>query len=144
MAEPIAEVGYLAGACGHTGDGWQKLGMVWGYYDRWYEDLSFTVTAEITSKNSTPVPDGYVYVAQVVQIRNTTRAATTHQITLLTAAADEAIIAFVTGVDRWFPTVWNGAAPLKKDDYINVGMGEGEVGDSVQAAIWGYKMRLDL
>ena len=144
MAEPIAGVGYLAGLCGHTGTAWQKLQMLWGYYDRWYEDLSFTITAEITNKNSTPVPSGYVYVAQVIQVRDKTRDGTTHQITLLTSDADEAIIAFATGVDKYVPTVWNGGIPLKKGDYVNVGIAAGLVDDVIQAAVWGYKMRLDL
>ena len=144
MGEPIAEVGYLAGLCGHTGTGWRKLQMLWGYYDRWYEDLSFTMTAAADSKNSTPVPEGYVYVAQAIQVRNMTRDGTTHQITLLTGTADQAIIAFATLMAKEVPTVWNGGVPLKKDDYVNVGVALGAVDDVVQAAVWGYKMRLDL
>ena len=144
MAEPIAEVGYLAGACGHTGTAWQKLQMLWGYYDRWQEDLSLVMpSAGNYAALSTAVPEGYVYVLEIAAVRNATRAAGPASVQMMVGDTGIPML-WKASVVQWEPLLFAGRATMKEGDQIQLVMNVCQQDDEIQAFVHGHKMRLDL
>ena len=144
MGEPIAEVGYLAGLCGHTGTAWQKLGMLWGYYDRWQEDLSETkVGAGNYTKLSTAVPAGYVYILEAAVARNATRAAGPASVQMLVAGTGIPLV-WVASIVQFEPVLFSRRVTLKEGDQIRLVIAACQDLDEIEAFVHGYKMRLDL
>ena len=144
MAEPIAGVGYLAGQCGYTGTDWQKLQMLWGYYDRWYENVEETTPVNGNEIFITPVDTNYVHVLQFYSMAQFDAVARTGSVRLMAGDVSCAMLYPTTSFESG---VWYNGSPnvvLKEGDKVRfyvAGMAEGK---AIKLLVWGYKMRLDL
>ena len=144
MSEPIARVGYLAGLCGYTGADWQKLQMLWGYYDRWAELVSNldAATGE-NNLNSAAVLAGYVHVLLAAWGQDNTSDPGVVDIRVWDGTQYHAL-AYETPGGIAIPALWAGMAVLKEGDKANVRLRGCTLHDDLYAGFIGYKMRLDL
>lgn len=128
------------GGCHLDPNQWWNL--VFGYNNRWVEDLGGTQSgAGAYNKASIAVPAGYIYVAQFVFARNTTGAR--GRATLFAYdAVDEYIFNSVAAPATNEPVTWNGGLVLKAGDTIGVRQISCLNGDVIQAGVWGYMMKL--
>ena len=140
VAEPIAEVGYLAGNCQYDGSAWVKSNLLWGYHDRWFENLGGTFVEDtIYIKASTAVPEGYVYVMQMCTVRNVTRAPTTMSISV---GYDDNwwYLEYDTTPAKLIPLISRTTMCLKEGDKARVAVAGCVADDVIEACVWGYKM----
>ena len=130
------------GVWGWDETAWRKLAMLWGYSDRWAENLGGTKSGAGTYLASTvAVPAGWVYVAQFAFFRNITGVrgnAGIYFYDTVTAYWSCYVVAPVA----WIPLLWNGAVPLCAGDSLRVTQSTCLDGDVIQAGVWGYKMRV--
>lgn len=120
----------------------QFFNLIFGYYDRYAQDVSWILTAASGSKFSTPVPAGEVWVINTASMRNMTGAATDFNIRLYLGASMGPTIAQASGVAQYVPMYWNGQIVLKEGDKVYFGVDSGAIGESIWAHVWGYKMKL--
>ena len=144
MAEPIAEVGYLAGLCGYTGTAWQKLGMVWGFGSQYVEVLEVESTGEATTfiVGSTVDP-GEVWVVTGLVIYHADPVA---RLTVLAAEVTPGTLnidADATLAQR-VRMVWSGMLVLTEGDYISSWVTALASGVKAYLSIFGYKMKLNM
>ena len=144
MAEPIAGVGYLAGQCGYTGTAWQKLGMVWGFYDTVSEivlDSDLPAGASILS--GALVPAGEVWVISSIAVQVTSATITGLLAWAFVDGVEGMIIAeFPPTSGRWY--VNTGMWVLAEGDKMQFQVAGATAGDAFNGRYIGYKMRLDL
>ena len=144
MGEAIAEVGYLAGLCGHTGTGWQKLQMLWGFYDVVSEAIDdFALGAGAVSKFSQVVPADEVWVISTVShsIVSTTITSILGSIHVNGIYSHIDSVVPPTSAQWYFVT---GQYILGPGDRLRWIISNCTAGDTFQARYAGYKMRLDL
>ena len=144
MAEPIAEVGYLAGLCGHTGTDWQKLQMLWGYYDTISEAVVDTeLVAGTNILYGTAVPVGEVWVVTTVAGRYDGAVATAlYTGCTVGGVAVNTVSAVPPTSAVWYPAI--GQFVLKEGDKAHCFILDAAAGDDGYLRYCGYKMRLDL
>jgi len=131
-----------AGAHGWDGAAWHKLPLIWGYSDRWLDDISFTMTEDAAfSKITTPVPAGYVYVLQVASLTNDTGARGMARI-FVRHTAEWFALAYTLTPARYEPTVARGPIVLKEGDRVVMQQSGCLTNDVVYAYVWGYKMKV--
>jgi len=130
------------GLHGWDGANWQKLNLLFGYYERWLENLGGTQSGNGNySANTTPVPQGYVYVLQGVSIRNLSGSRGETRILLTDGSVP--FIALVNMTPTQFVSdVVIGNFVLCEGDYVNIFVYGCSDGDVIQAAAWGYKMKI--
>lgn len=115
---------------------------VFGYSDRWSEDLSETKAGDGTYQGTTiVVPVGYVYVVNFMYYRNNTGARGNvsmrfHDGTTYYYAA------FNTSPEQLVPTKWEGAVKLAAGDSVLITQNSCVHNDVIQAGVWGYKMKV--
>lgn len=137
-----SEASFKDGAWGHDGTVWRKLAMLWGYSDRWFQNLSESAPSTGTwTKLSTPVPAGEVYKLEFVYVLNDSRSG--DAVTFSTASGG-VVNYFVldTTVAQYFPNVFVGGVTLKEGDQIRITMSGVVAGDVMKACVWGYKMKV--
>lgn len=140
-----------------TGDEWDALeaivadmerilmgneNTIWGYYDRWYEDLSETVPSTGTwVRKSSPVPAGEVHVLEFAYSINDTRQCDYAQ---FAAEVDLVVNKFYysTDVVQSLPNIYNGKVTLREGDRVRLQMPGCSTGDVMKACVWGYKMKV--
>ena len=144
MSEAIAGVGYLAGLCGHTGTDWQKLPMLWGYSNQFSEDLGGEATGAYYQKGSSSPPAGEIWIVQAIAVREMARDGTNALLYIEYAAGHTLSLNFAATLTRYYPLLVTGAFVLKTGDDAWVYIAGTQVGDVIEAAVCGYKMRLDL
>lgn len=144
MGEAIAEVGYLAGNCQYDGSAWRKSNLLFGYSDRWYEDLSGNASGTSYGKNATPVPEGYIYVIQALFVENDSRAGAYGNLLIYKSATEWVATAYEANLGQYVPLCSTAMVVLKQGDYPRVFMGGCLDGDAISAGVWGYKMKLDM
>lgn len=137
-----AEAHFRLGLWGHDGTVWRKLNLLWGFYDRFEENLSETKSGDgAFQAYSTVVPAGEVHVLQNAHLVNNTRAGGVTTISLYGTGgpyyvATGAAPAVNVGV------IINGAWVLKAGDKVRLRMNTCLDGDSIIAGVWGYKMKV--
>lgn len=116
--------------------------VIFGYFDRWHENLGAVVSADGTYQSATgAVPTGYVYVLQHIYITNQTGSrgkATVY------AQDDVSLVKLnvtVTPV-RYGLTDWTGSVTLRSGDRAGVTMESCLENDVIDAHLWGYKMQV--
>ena len=130
----------------HQYDGatWRKSNLLWGYNDRWIENLGGTQSnAGMYSATTTEVSEGYVYILQLLSIRNISSAGGT---TLLRVLPETGSYVFLWAPSRlkFEPLLWTGELCLKAGDTVRVTMGSCGDGDTIEAVAWGYKLKVDM
>lgn len=116
--------------------------VIWGYKDRWTQDLSETKSGDGDFLKWVPqVPAGYVYVVQFAYMRNDT------------GQRGAAEIEAYNGMHYWTLErddslaanellSWVGNLVLKESDQLNFFMGSCLNGDVMHAGVWGYTMEV--
>jgi len=116
--------------------------VIFGYSDRWHENLGNTAGADGTYQSATgPVPNGYVYVLQHIYITNETGArgkATVY------AQDDVSLVKLNVTIapGQNEITDWTGSVTLRYGDRAGVTMESCLTGDVLNAHLWGYKMQV--
>ena len=144
MGEPIAEVGYLAGLCGHTGTDWQKNPLVWGFSEIWDENLGGTADGTSYTKATSTVPSDELWILGAISIRNNTRAGGHTDISIVRASGATMFINYAASVGQYEPLLTTGMFVLGEGDYASVYMAGIQANDVIKAGLTGYKMKLNL
>jgi len=139
-----SEAHFDKGQWGFDGTVWRRLQLLWGYYDRWAEDLGGTKSGAGTYQaQTTVVPAGYVYVLQCVSLVNDGGSRGRTRFFLMGGVNYVCLAAAVTPA-QFVPLVWNGGVPLKEGDSVLVQMVSCLDADVLYGGAWGYKMRVNL
>ena len=188
MGEPIAEVGYLAGICGHDGTDWEKVlidaskrlvvavaalsgevevvqsdpadllvgqhqfdGSAWrksnllfGYNDKWAENMGGDATGTEWVKNSAVVPAGEIWVLQALSIRNETRAPGITYLFAYPIAGLPVCLNYASSLALHEPLLIGGTFAIHAGGYVRVWMGGCQALDVIEGGTIGYKMKLDM
>lgn len=132
------------GGWGFDGTVWRKNNLLWGYHDRWYEDLGGDRDGDGTyTAHSTAVAAGYVHVVEFVSFRN------------ITGSRGAVQLRAKVGVLFWIlkynatpvlnvPDIAYGPFTLKEGDQVTVRQSACLDNDELEAVVWGYKMRIDM
>jgi len=128
------------GLWGYDGVRWRKLPLLWGYSDRWFENLDYTADATYILRKSAAVPAGYVYVLEAAALLLLQRATTSASIEVLPAGAPGCPVqnAAALAANTWL--FWVGRATLKAGDQVQLYLNNCQAGDTFSGRIWGYKM----
>jgi len=130
------------GSHGWDGSAWRKLPMVWGYSDRWYEQVSnINAGAGNNDLSTAVVPSGYIYRAEWQVALNTARSPTTIWFASW-AGATKRIYYEQPGSGQAKRAYSPIPVTLKAGDKIGVTIGGCEAGDDIYYRVWGYKMRV--
>lgn len=130
-------------AYGWDGSQWRKSGLLWGYNDRYAEDLGGTKSgAGQYSANSTAVPAGEIWVVNFVTLRNHTAARGAALLMVYDGSAYYRFVYDATPAQS-VPLTYTGNLALKEGDFINVRMDTCQDGDTIHAGVWGYKMKVN-
>lgn len=132
----------ICGSYGWDGSEWRKLAMLWGYSDRWGEDIGGVKSGDGTySKYTVAVPAGYVYVVQIITLRNMSGARSTIAFYLRDSVTDLIILRYPAPAQHELITL-QAAFVLKEGDQIKVTQDLCLNGDGLQGLVWGYKMKV--
>lgn len=135
-----AEEHFDKGLWGYDGSAWRKLALLWGYTDRYSEDLGGTKSgAGQYVGTGTSVPAGEVWTVNFVTLRNQTGSRGAG----LLMVHDGSLyyrFAYEASSTQSIPLIFTGSLPLKEGDYIQVRMDACSDNDVLQAGVWGYKM----
>lgn len=132
----------LVGAHGWDGAAWRKLPLVWGYYNRWLNDLSGTKDGDgVYDAPTTAVPAGSVYVLECISIRNKTRAPSKIEASIV-SGGETYVIAVDTTPAQWIPLVYSSRLTLKEGDQIAISVEGCLDNDVLVGAAWGYEMKI--
>ena len=141
MGEPIAEVGYLAGVCGHDGTDWQKLNLIPSYHSQYFESFGGSVSGTTETFDATAVGEGYVIWLQCIEARNNSVSGCDIFL-IINIGGMQMIVAAEDGVTISIPVVWNGGIPMKKDDYVQVYVKDAVDGNVIECMAVGYKQQI--
>lgn len=141
ITDPSEEY-FKDGTWGWNGTDWVKLPIVFGYYERWAEDLGETKSgAGAFVSASTAVPAGEVWVLQCLHVRNETgaRGAVTM---FLMGGVDWSACAYVVAPGQGAPVLFQGPVTLREGDSLYVQQLACQDADVIRSAAWGYKMKV--
>jgi len=132
----------VCGSYGWDGSAWRKLPLVWGYYDRWAENLGGTQSnAGTYTKLTTAVPPGYVYTLQFLTVRDVSSAPSVITIELSDGASVYTLKRDASPA-RYEPVNWIGEIALKEGDSVRVRLTGCGDGDTIEAVAWGHTMKV--
>ena len=135
MSNPVAIYGY-------DGSEWQKLPLLWGFSEIWYEDLGGTQEGDGTyAVYSTPVEAGYIHVCQIISLRNNTGA----RGEILFGVYNDSAVVYVHGnlsPAQYGPEVFSGCLVLEYPERIRVVHVNCLDGDVLEGGVRGYKMKI--
>ena len=143
MAEPIAEVGYLAGLCRHDGTDWQKLkiGTLFNFESVVAKLKLEDATGVVLTLDLDTVPSGKVWIITDIAARNIDGDIATS----LTFFARHDDSDYTLG--SWFETtaegqwrVWQGEIPLDANDNIRIAFNGVAAPETCQGTVYGYQM----
>jgi len=127
---------------GWDGTNWRKLPLLWGYSDRWHEDLGGTQSGAGTySGYTTAVPAGYVYVLQVASLRNASGARGRMYIQVYSNSTFVELASALTPAQNW-SLVSQATIVLKEGDRVQILQTTCSDGDTLYGGAWGYKMKI--
>lgn len=128
----------------YTGAGWVKSNLLFGYNDRWSEQVSDTnVDAGFNKLESASVGSGYVYVAVAAWAHDADNAPSQLDFGLY----DGSIYHYFRLDDSpsaGVATVWSGMVVFKEGDLFRARFFDCTVGDDIYTGVLGYKMKLDM
>lgn len=137
-----AEPYFKDGIWGWDGSVWRKLPLIWGYSDRWLEDLGGTKSgAGNYQKFGAVVPAGYVYVLQALFIRNDSGARGRAYLEVYDGSDMYSLVTVMVPA-RYEVCAWDGALVLKAGDRVVVTQHTCLDADVLKGGSWGYKMKV--
>jgi len=130
------------GTWGWDGTQWRKLGLLWGYSDRYVERAgNESAAAGYNVLASSTVPAGEVWVVQGVVVKNV-NTATQCNAFLVASDTGYALTERVTLTpDTWYCFAINPAI-MKAGDYLTTAFFNCQAGDGLYMDINGYKMKV--
>jgi len=130
----------MAHIFGWDGSAWRKLAMVWGFSDRWVEEITTTTgAAGIRRLSFTACSTGEVWVLLAVNGRNQNTDPTDIQVIIFAGGiAVQLNVVATPGVN--VRAIWSGHQVLKKDDYVQIRFSGCALDDDVTGEVLGYKM----
>lgn len=140
-----------------TGDEWDALeaivadmerilmgneNTIWGYNDRWFENLGETVSSPgIWYKSSTAVPAGEIHVLEFCWLVNNTTAGGKVRFSTVVDSVENRFYYNQT-VFQTVPDIYNGKVTLREGDVVRMAMMQVNIDDQIEACVWGYKMKV--
>ena len=127
---------------GWDGAAWRKLPLLWGFSDVWYENLGGTKEGDGSyAVYTTAVAEGYIYVCQVVSLRNNTGARSEMLFGVYNDSAVVYIHANLTPA-QYMPEIFRGFLVLEYPERIRVVHIGCLDGDVLEGGVRGYKMKI--
>lgn len=128
------------GLWGHDGTQWRKLGLLFGFGERWARYLAATVTVAGTNTlTTTTVPAGQVWVVQSISARNL-ESNVDIQFELFGGATQILLARFpVPGANVLVDKMPLSMA-LEFEDYVCIRFLNCAEDDRLRGYVWGYKM----
>ena len=130
------------GTWGWDGTQWQKLGLIFGYYDRLAgQVVNDNASAGNNTLTGNPVPAGEIHVIQAVSVVDITS-----NVTRIYLRANAGAISCIIA-DEYSVTAghWVIALPnivMKAGDYLSCIFYDCTAGDDLYLRWWGYKMKV--
>jgi len=132
-----------ARAHGYDGAAWRKLQQLWGYTDRWNQEVSnLSAAAGSNTLTCTAVAAGYVHVLQGVTVVDLNSATTQAQIRLPMGSQNLYLLSNAGGAAGTRQS-WQGQLTMKQGDTVQGILGGCTLNDDIYLAVWGYKMKIN-
>lgn len=128
----------------YDGETWRKSNLLFGYNDRWNEDLGGTAGAASYSKGTSSIPANEAWILQGVSIRNISRAITSLTVYIYLSTGGYVVMADLRPAPASQPCFATGQFVLRIGDAALVEAQGCTIGDTIQAGVIGYKMMLDM
>lgn len=120
----------------------QFFNLIFGYNDRWTEDLSGIQSGAGTWEvHTTAVPAGYIYLLQFFYIKNTSGARGTATLRV-NDGTDDFWMVQEDSPGRYEVVSFIGNLVLKEGDIAYMKQVSCADGDEISCGAWGYKMKL--
>lgn len=142
MTEEIKSVGELAGLCGWDGAAWQKLNLLFGYHDRYLEEVHIEANTTSHTLQGSVVPEGEVWVVTAMCALNRDSASTLYYELTVFSNKFEHYINIINTPAKLTPVTFYGAIPMKAGDRVRAILHGVTVGDVLRFGIFGYKMKV--
>lgn len=128
------------GINGYDGSNWQKLSLLWGYTDRFAENLGGTKSGAGTyNKFTTAVPAGEVWIIEAVEAHNNTTNPSFVALYIYDGTTTF-VLKVVSTPGIGVPTLVTGRWTLKAGDKVGFDVGGCVDSDAIAGFAWGYKM----
>lgn len=130
------------GVCGWDGSAWHKLPLIFGYSDRYMEDLGGTKSGAGTyTGTGTAVSGGEVWVVQRFTMSNWGGARGRARLQVVVGATAYEL-AGITAPVQYEAVEMAGPLVLKEGDKVQIKQLLCLDGDVIQGLVWGYKMKI--
>jgi len=128
------------GAWGWDGTQWRKLALLWGYTERYAENLGGTKSGDGTYEQSgTVVPSGEVWVVECISLYNHSGARGAIALQVNDGTTNYAVTRNLTPV-QYELVSFIGRLTLEAGDKVLVQQSACLDGDVLRGVAWGYKM----
>jgi len=128
---------------GWDGSAWRKSQQLWGYTDRWQQEVvNLAAAAGTNNLSTTAVPSGYVYILQAATVLDVT-SATVGLHLYLVGGTFNYYLALSAGGAAATRLIWNGEVALKAGDIVRASLVGCTLNDDIYLYVWGYKMKVD-
>jgi len=113
---------------------------LWGYKDRYYENLDYLALTTYILKRSVAVPANQVYMLQAACLKLQDRATTSAVMQTIVSSSSACVLAEAAtlAANTWL--FWVGNVVLKEGDQIQLYVNGCQADDIFQGRVWGYKM----
>lgn len=127
---------------GYDGAAWHKLSMLWGFTERWVENLDVSCDdSGFVLKRSIAVAAGYVHVVEAAACKLQQRQTTSVSIECRGNGINTPLNAVATLNANTY-LFWAGRATLEEGDQIQIYVSGTEENDIFSGRVWGYKMKV--
>lgn len=128
----------------YDGSDWHKSNLLWGYRDRWFENLGGDASGDEYSVYTTAVGEGYVHVLQALSVRNLDRATTDSLLQVHAGVSGAVNLVYEANTAQGAIVLFTGTIAMKEGDLARVVMKSCQANDTMRAGAWGYKMKIDM
>lgn len=115
---------------------------LFGYNNKWDQNLGGTATGTTYSKTTATVPANEAWILNALAISNQTRATTAIYLQIFRASGGVLSINYAPTLAQWVPLFATGNFPMAEGDYAQIYMASTQAGDTILAGLNGYKMKV--
>jgi len=137
-----SEAYFKDGIWGFDGTVWRKLPLVWGYSDRYVEQVVEPDATVDDVLDTTPVTAGEVWVVTNISAFNNNHAFSLLQVQAMSNGVVGPQLIYQIDPVAKVPYMWNGTVILKYDDYLRAEFTGNTADDYIFLRVWGYKMAI--
>jgi hypothetical protein len=145
MTKVLDESGALIQAArleGYDGTNWQKLNLLWGFYDTWIDGgFIKDVPAGTYTKDFGAVPSGEVWIANAIMGLNYNTNPSNVRIGVGTVGPGT-LFNWVNSPGANTPVMWSGTIALKATQHLYVQISGCALNDDLNISVVGYKMKV--